>query len=146
MPRVMLTLLVLMNLTVVCQGHDHDEQRTSLHLSLLGEPHGDAMPMSHVGLLIDGTGSVCLPTEKPGAYNEPPHDVPALAGERTAPEVTPAHTEAHSSFVLGAGLLAVALLVITSRRTAHTASWPGLHSEAKPAPPVPPPRSATAVP
>src|SRR5258708_31325056 len=38
MARLLLTLLVLINLALVCQGHDEDGHHTGVHLTFLGEP------------------------------------------------------------------------------------------------------------
>src|SRR5436190_14137606 len=47
---LLLTLLVGLNLSLVCQGHEHGDHVTGPHLSFLGEPDEQGPPGESLGL------------------------------------------------------------------------------------------------
>src|SRR5437764_14164175 len=98
MARTLLTLLVLMNLTLVCQGHDEHGYHTDFHLTLLGEPdEGESTPMFEVVPssnvpAIEGSNvgrSVSVPPQAPNvpavaAAQEGAHALSSLAVDLSA--------------------------------------------------------------
>jgi hypothetical protein len=64
MARLLLAVLALLNLTVVCQGHDYEGRHTDYHLTFLGEPvhdeESEAFPASSVDTAHDGAHSFAM--------------------------------------------------------------------------------------
>lgn len=122
--RVLLALLVGLNLTFICQGHDHKGHYTALHLSFLGEPHN---PDEH----DEGRDEESIA--------EPVEDV-AQAG-RNSPSLAPgAHLGPLSFAGVAVTLLGLASLSAASPLPLIFAGARLRKSQTTPQPETPPPR------
>ena len=91
MARILLALVALLNLTLVCQGHDDKGRHTDFHLTIVGEPSLAVRSLISCGDQERASavvpGSVQASSQRPGFAVQ---------------SVTDAHPDAQSFSVLGA--------------------------------------------
>lgn len=97
MSRVVLSLLVLVNLLLVCQGHEDGGHHTDYHLTFLGEPPGANASSSFHGTVDHDRAEHAASCSVVSAEAEQDHFVgPVSPGAATAYFVTSAPEEGHA--------------------------------------------------
>jgi hypothetical protein len=139
---LLLTLLVGLNLSLVCQGHEHGEHITGPHLSFLGEPDEHGSPGDSIGLeanhRMDGEDQAMTfagdARQSCAIYGSPSAQVP---GPTWAKSSEPAESE---PFILGFVMPASLLDDVYASRVEGCGrnTW---QSQAGVTPELPPPRS-----
>src|SRR5207237_3510194 len=131
MARFLLALLVVINLTLVCWGHDEDGHHTGVHLTFLGEPeHDEDTSAIAEHPIADGEMRHASP-------DQPSHSKLVLASTcATIAFSENSLPDGHAVSTLGLALVPIVALTRASSLQWFT-DWSGLHSQTTVQPPSP---------